>query len=103
MTDYIRNLIYQKLPAEEQYFTTSDDRVFLDLRGSRGYTNEIENLSQNDSKRVSKIELKNSLIVKMTLRVWEYSMGKYLYILGTSGLILKYKTYSIVTREVEIH
>ena len=99
LTDYINNPIYTELPTEEQYFTTSDKRVYLDLGDSLGYTNEIEKLSRNDSKVVLKIKLNNQLIRKMRLRVWGYSMGEYLYILGRSGLTLKYKTYSIVMQE----
>ena len=45
LTDCINNPIYQELPTEEQYFTTSDDRLYLDLKDSRLYTNEIEKLT----------------------------------------------------------
>ena len=99
LTDFINDTIYPEVPVEEQYFITSDDRVYLDFRDSPGYTNDIEMLSRNDSKFVLKIELKNLLIRKMGLRVWRYLMGKYLYILGRSSLTLKYKTYWIVTQK----
>ena len=35
----------------------------------------------------------------MTLRVWGYSNGKYFYVLGPSGLTLKYKTYTVVRHD----
>ena len=38
----------------------------------------------------------------MRLTVWGYSQGQYLYILGPSGLTLKYKTYSVVTQNNEL-
>ena len=36
----------------------SDERMFIDLRGSMGYTNEMEKPIRNNSKLVLKIELK---------------------------------------------
>ena len=89
LTDYIN---------EDTYFETSDERIYLDLRDSMGYSNEMKKLMRNDSNLLLKMELKNPLLRKMRLRVWGYSMGEYLYILADSGLTLKYKTYSIVAQ-----
>ena len=51
LTDYINNLICQEPIDEGQYFETkSNKRIYLDLRGSSGYTNEAEKLERNDSK-----------------------------------------------------
>ena len=61
ITDYINNLIFQELPTEEKYFSKSDERIYINLSDSKGYTNEIEKLSRNDSELVLKIELKNPL------------------------------------------
>ena len=55
ITDYINHPILQELPMEEKYFCESDERIYIDLRYSGGYTNEIEKLSRNDSKLVLKI------------------------------------------------
>ena len=38
----------------------------------------------------------------MRLWVWGYSMGKYLFMLADSGLTLKYKTYSVTTKEDDL-
>ena len=35
----------------------------------------------------------------MSLSVWGYSMGEYLYMLADSGLTLKYKTHSVITED----
>ena len=102
MTNKINNPIFQELPSEQKLFSESDERLHIDLRDSRGYTKEIEKLSRNDSKLVLKVELKNMLLRKMRLRVWGYLQGEYLYILGTSGLTLKYRTYSVVTQDDEL-
>ena len=32
LTDYVNNLIHQKLPTEVEYFTNNDERAYVDLR-----------------------------------------------------------------------
>ena len=96
LTDYINNPIYQELVDEDQYGENkSDERVYLDLRASSGYTNEAEKLERNDSKINLAIILKNAATKKLRLRIWAHSIADYLYILTTSGLTLRHKTYSI--------
>ena len=42
LTDYINNPIYQELIAEDKYDgNASDEKIYLDLRASPGYTNEM--------------------------------------------------------------
>ena len=41
----------------KEYFSESDERIYLDLRANKGYTNELEKLTCNDSDLVSKIYL----------------------------------------------
>ena len=49
MTDYINNPIYRELIDQTEYFeTTSDERIYLDLRASSRYTNEAERLEKTD-------------------------------------------------------
>ena len=38
----------------------------------------------------------------MSLTVWGYSQGEFLYVLGPSGVTLKCKTYAIVRHEDEL-
>ena len=59
LTDYINNPIYQELPTDSKYFSSSDERIYLDLRACYGYTKEMEKLERNDSKINLKTELKN--------------------------------------------
>ena len=99
LMDYINNLIYQELPSETEYFSTRDERIYLDLRASYGYTNEMEKLQRNDSKLNLKIQLKNSAKKKLRLRIWGYSLGEYLYILGKDGPTLQHKMYSITSED----
>ena len=50
LTQYKNNDIYRDLIEEGSYFgTRSDEKLYLDLCRSRGYTNELEKLVWNDS------------------------------------------------------
>ena len=47
LTDYINNQIYQELSDKNNYFTTSVEGIYLDLRASYGYTKEMKETIQN--------------------------------------------------------
>ena len=92
--------MYQELIDKDSYNgVCSDERVYLDLRGSTGYTSEAEKLERNDLKINLLIQLKSSAAHKLRLRVWAYSLGEYLFVLSRQGLTLKYKTYSITQED----
>ena len=96
ISNYINNPVFQKLLLESVYFgTKSDEKIYIDLRDSLGYTDEIKKPSRHDSKLNVTIELRNPLTKKMRLRVWEYTNGEYLYMLTEGSLTLKYKTYTV--------
>ena len=100
LTDYIKNPVYQELIDQDSYNgVRSDERVYLDLRASAGYTSEVEKLERSNSKINLFIQLKNSAAQKLRLRVWAYSLGEYLYVLSRQGLTLKHKTYSIAQED----
>ena len=89
LTDYINNPIYQKLiDADDHFGAKSDERIYLDLRASSGYTNETKKLERNDSKINLHILLESAATKKPRLRVWAHSIGEYLYILARNGLTL---------------
>ena len=88
---------------EEDYFSDSSGaRLYVDLRQSCGYANELEKPTRNDSKMTITIETKNSLAKQMTLRVWGYTNGEYIYLLHDGSLTLKYKTYTIKLQDEEL-
>ena len=96
LSDYAYNPVYQELLTQKQYFTTTDEKIFIDLRRGKGYTNEIEKLNRDDSDLLITITLKTLLLLqKMRLRVSGYYQGKYLYSLLNEGLIMNYKEYSV--------
>ena len=100
VTYYINNPVYQEL-IDENYYNgvRRDERVYLDLRASDGYTSEEEKLERNDSKINLSIDLKDSATKKRRLRVWAYLLGEYLYVLLRQGLTLQHETYSIVRED----
>ena len=96
LTDYINNPIYQVLIDKDEYDSDkSNERVYLDLRASSGYTEKAEKLERNDSKINFAILLKKAATKKLRLRIWKYSLGKYLHVLSRQDLTLRHKIYSI--------
>ena len=98
-TDYIHNPVYQELIEETDYFgNKSDERIYLDLRASASYTNKMEKLERNNYKITLYITLKSAATKTLRLRIWGYSLGKYVYVLARDRLTLRHKTY-IITQE----
>ena len=96
VTDFMNNPIAQELKRENEYFSNKfDERLYVDLRPSHGYTDELERPTRNDSKMTITIETKTSLAKKMRLRVWGYTTGEYIYLQHDGFLTLKYKTYTL--------
>ena len=93
LSDYMDNLIFQKLPDEDTYFSAkSDEKIYLDLRASSGYVKEAEKLEINDSKINLQITLKDVADFSLRVRIWAYSLSEYLYVFSKSGLTLKHRT-----------
>ena len=81
VTDFMNNPIAQELKKENEYFSDKfDERLYVDLRPSHGYTEELEKPTRNDSKMTITIETKTPLVKKMRLRVWGYTSGEYIYL-----------------------
>ena len=72
-----------------------DERIYLNLRTSSGYTSEAKKLERNDSKINLHLLLKAAISKKLRVRVWAHSIGEYLYILSRSGLTLRHRAYTI--------
>ena len=59
LTQYINNPIYQELTTEDEYTESErDDRLYVDLRISKGYTDELEKIYRDDSLLALTINLK---------------------------------------------
>ena len=59
LTQYKNNDIYRELIEKDDYFgDESDERVYIDMRRSKGYTDELEKINRDDSGIALNIKLK---------------------------------------------
>ena len=94
-SDYLYNEVRQQLPNRKTYFTDSDEKIYIDIRRSKGYTGEFERVNRDDSDLVVTVDLKNAAAKKMRLYVTGYYQGEYMYMLTKDGLVMNHKEYSI--------
>ena len=85
-----------------QYFTNTDEKVFIDLRHGKGYTNELEKINRDYSDLSITITLKAGTTKKMRLRVTGYYQDEYLYSLTNEGLTMNYKEYSVNKHKIVV-
>ena len=73
LTQYKNNEIQQELTKEKDYFgDDSHQKLHVDMRRSKGYTDELEKLTRDDGGVTLTIKLKKAA-EKMILRVIVYS------------------------------
>ena len=70
---YVYHKIFQKLTTEEDYLKDSDEKIYTDLGRSKGYRNELEKITADDTDLSVTINLKTAAVKKMRLRVTVYS------------------------------
>ena len=59
LTQYKNNEIKQELTKEKDYFgDISDERLYIDMRSSKGYTDEFEKLTHGDGVVTLTVKLK---------------------------------------------
>ena len=97
LTQYKNNEIKQELTKEKDYFgDDSDERLCIDMRHSKGYTNELlKKLTRDDGGVSLTIKLKKAAGKKMRLRVIAYSQAEYWYTSTNKSYLMTYKDYSI--------
>ena len=82
-------------PEDEFTTTERDDSILMDMRKSKGHTDEIEKLNRDDSGIAVTIILKEATNKKLRLRVTGSSQAEYRYLLSNKGYIMSYKNYNI--------
>ena len=61
LTQYENNDISREIIEQEKYFEDkSDERTYIDMRRSKGYTDELEKINRDDSGIALTIKLKKS-------------------------------------------
>ena len=71
LSDYKNNPIYQDMTDEYSYRgDEKDDRIYIDMRRSKGNTDELEKITRDHSGLVIYIKLKEAATKKLRLRVF---------------------------------
>ena len=100
LVDYRNNDIFKELTTYDKYYTdTSDERVYIDLRRSKGYTNELEKLVRNDSGISLTINLKKVAPFKMRLFVTTFSQAEWYYANSLRGKAMTLKPYTVIPKK----
>ena len=96
LTQYKNNEIYQEIMAEDEYTNNdTDDRISIDMRRSKGYTDELEKINRDDSGLAVILGFKEATAKKLRLRITGYSQGEYWYLLSNKGYIMSFKNCNI--------
>ena len=96
LTQYINNPIFQELTEKDEFTDQErDDCIYIDIRRSKGYTDELEKINRDDSQVALTINLKTAAKSKLRYRITGWAQGKYWYLLSNRGYIMFYKNYNI--------
>ena len=96
LTQYKNNPIHQDITPEEEYrASTRDDRIYIGMRRSQGYTDELEKLTRDDSGLAVVVNLKDAAQKKMSLQITGFSQSEYWYAFLNKGYIMTNKNYNI--------
>ena len=96
LTQYKNNSIYQEITEEDEFTNNErDDRIYIDMRRSKGYTDELEKINRDDSGIALIISSKEAAATKLRFRITGFAQGEYWYLLSNRGCIMSYKNYNI--------
>ena len=60
LTDYTKDSMFQELQKESEYFSSNEERLYIDLRDSKDYTDEFKKIRRDDNNRVLSINPKKA-------------------------------------------
>ena len=90
------NQIYQEMTEEDKFTDNErDDRIYIDMRRSKGYTDELEKINRDDSGIALTISLKEAAAIKIQFRITGFSQAEYWYLLSNKGYIMSNNNYDI--------
>ena len=93
LTQYKNNDIYRELIEEDDYFgDESDERVYIDMRRSKGYTDELEKINRDDSGIALNIKFKKAAAKKLRFRITGFSQSEYWYLLSNKRILCLIET-----------
>ena len=101
LTQYENNETYQEITEEDEFTSNErDDRIYIDMRRSKGYTDELEKINRDDSGVALNISLKDAAAKKLRLRITGFSQAEYWYLLSNKGYIMSYRNYKISKADI---
>ena len=77
LTQYKNNEVKQELKKRIYFSSKSDERLYIDMKRSKRYTDELEKLTHNNGGVNLSIKLKTAATKKIRLRVIAYSQSEY--------------------------
>ena len=96
LLQYKNNQVYQEITEEDKFTNNErDDRIYIDMRRSKGYTDELEKINRDDSGIALTITLKEAGGKKLRFRITGFSQAEHSYLLSNKGYITSYKNYNI--------
>ena len=102
ITQYRNNEIFQEITKEKDYFkSSSDEKLYINMGRSKGYTDELENLTRGDSDFSLTVKLKAVTTKRLRLKIIGYSQSEYFYITSRQVQIMSFKRFN-VTRDNNI-
>ena len=78
--DVVLHEIYQEITERDKFTTKErDDRICIDMRRSKGYTDELEKITRDDSCIALTISLKEAAPKILRFRITGFSQVEYCY------------------------
>ena len=103
LSQYKNNEIYQEITAEGEYTTNNtDDRIWIDMRRSKGYTDKLEKINRDDSGLAVVIGFKEATTAKLRLRITAYLPGEYWHLLSNKGYILCHLEIKTFLKQIKL-
>ena len=95
LSQYKNNEIFQEITTDKNYITANtDDRILIDWRRSKGYIDELEKITRDDSVLGLVVTLKKAAAKMMRLRIFGYSQAEYWLAFSNKGYIMSYQNYN---------
>ena len=89
LAQYKNNPIYQDITEEDRFTDNErDDRIYIDMRRSKGYNDELEKINRDDSSIALTISLKAAAANKLRFRITGFSQAEHWYLLSNRGYII---------------
>ena len=78
LTQYKNNPIYQEITEQDKFTDNErDDRIYIDMRRSKGYADELEKINHDDRGIALTISLKEAATKKLRFRITGFSQAEY--------------------------